>query len=123
MRSKVIAAGLAAACVGLCPAAAVAKTATDYSKNSATGEYVAPAVRAGSHIDYSRNAATGEFAPSSPAPSDAAVAKPDDGGPWIGPALVGSALTLVLVGAFAGLRRTRRRATPAPVAAPKLVSR
>jgi hypothetical protein len=111
MRSKSLAAGLAAASLALCPAGAVAQT--DYSRNAANGQYVAPAISAAGH-----GLPAG---PSSPVPVRAT--RPD-GGFSFGAALAGAGVTLLLVGAVLGTRRTaRRRTPPVPSGTPKLVSR
>ena len=107
---------LALAAVALLAFPAAATSATDYSKNAATGDYAhGPLPPSGVTKDYSKNGATGDYAPAE-AQSAQVVAVADDGGFAWGDAAIGAgvalALALIAVGATTVIRR-RRLASPA----------
>jgi hypothetical protein len=110
-----VAAGLAALAVAAAPAGA--EPLKDYSLNGATGAY-APQV----HLvkNYGLNGATGDYAPqrpsaapvvAAPSPQEPAVTGNDFA--W-GSAFAGAGATLLLVLAFGGTLRIRRRTSSTP---------
>jgi hypothetical protein len=106
---------VALAAVALLAFPAVASSATDYSRNAATGDYAAadhPSVQTGAK-DYSKNGATGDYAPAD-SPSVEVVTVADDGGFAWGDAAIGAGVALALAGIALGATVIRRRRIASP---------
>jgi hypothetical protein len=106
---------VALAAVALLALPAVATSATDYSKNGATGDYAhGPLPPAVSAKDYSKNGATGDYVPAE-TPSVQVETVADNGGfAWDDAAIgAGVALALALIALGATTLIRRRRASPA----------
>jgi hypothetical protein len=104
---------------------AVAGSATDYSKNAATGDYTAAEPQdeeiyidpstgfASGQKDYSKNGATGDYSPAEAPSVEVVTAADDDGFAW-GAAAIGAGVTLALVLTALGATVIRRRRIASP---------